>query len=261
MNFENIGNAIAKIYRKDDDKKKPITYISVAPLQEQNKINMIEAIGTPDNESIQHLPFQDLKGGNNRQILYINGASGSGKSYYTAMYIKEYLKMFTKNNVYIFSSLKEDKKIDELNKTRIKRIKLNEKFVNTPLTIEDFKNSLVVYDDTEMISNEYLAQKLFALKSLIMTTGRHTNTFYIETCHLPGGHQNKLLLAEAFSVTLFLGNMGAKSAHRFLENAFGFNTKQVRMIRNIKSRWVTIFRTTPLTVMYEHGMFHIINKE
>ena len=39
MNFANIGNAIAKIYRKDDDKKKPITYISVAPLQEQNKIN------------------------------------------------------------------------------------------------------------------------------------------------------------------------------------------------------------------------------
>lgn len=257
MNFSDVGNVIAKIAKKKDDKKKAIANIAIAPLEKQRDMEEINKIEVPDNEILQHMPFQDLKGGNNRQILYINGASGSGKSYYTSMYLKEYLKMFPKNKIYIFSSVNEDKKLDELHKKRVKRVPLNEKFVNTPLTIDDFKDCLVLYDDTEMITNRSLVEKMLALKALIMTTGRHTNTFYIETCHLPGGYNNRLLLAEAFSLTLFLGNMGAKASHRFLENAFGFDSKQVRMIRNIKSRWVTIFRTQPLTVMYEHGMIHM----
>ena len=52
---------------------------------------------------------------------------------------------------------------------------------------------------------------------------------------------------------------GGVQKHILITDSVGFNTKQIRMIRNIKSRWVTIFRTCPLTVMYEHGMFHITN--
>lgn len=254
MNFSNIGNVIGKIVKRNDKKKESIADISIAPLDKQKKMECFDNIELPDDEIMQHMPYQDKKGGNNRQVLYINGASGSGKSYYTGMYVREYVKMFPKNKVYIFSSVTEDKNLDKIDKKRVHRVKLNDKFVNTPLTIEDFKDSLVLYDDTECITNEALAEKLSRLKALIMTTGRHKNVFYVETSHLPGGHRNRLLLAECNSITLFLGNMGSKSASRFLEVAFGFDTKQIRMIRHIESRWVTIFRTQPLTVMHENGI-------
>jgi len=261
MNFEEIGPIIAKIHKKDDDKKKVIINVSAAPLQLQDEISIVDEITTPKDELMQHMPYKDEKNGNNRQVLYISGASGSGKSYYVAQYLKEYLKMFPKNLIYIFSSLETDKTLDELHKTRIKRIKLNEKFLETPLQIEMFTDCLVLYDDTEMITNPALAEKLGALKALIMTTGRHTGTFYIETSHLANGFKNRLILAEAHSITLFLISMGAGTLFRFLENAFGFNTKQIRRIQNIKSRWITLFRTQPITVMHEHGAMHIHNRE
>ena len=168
--------------------------------------------------------------------------------------------MFPKNKIYIFSSLTEDKQLDEINKTRIKRIKLNEKFCSTPLTINDFKDCLILYDDTETITNPMLVEKLNNLKALIMTTGRHTGTFYVETSHLANGWKNRLILAEAYSITLFLISMGAGSLFRFLDSAFVFSRDQIRRISAIKSRWVTIVRAQPIAVMHEHGMFHIHNE-
>ncbi|CAM9745029.1 unnamed protein product [Ectocarpus fasciculatus] len=255
MNFENIGNCVAKICNRDTKRK--ITNVCVAPLESVNKIaNHFTKITLPDNEIMQHMPYQVKDKGIHRQILYISGASGSGKSYYTSMYLKEYIKMFPKNFVYIFSSIEKDKNLDDISK-RIKRIKLNEKFYNTPLKIDDFKDCLVIYDDTEMITNPMLQEKLNNIKALIMTTGRHTNTFYIETSHVTGGIRNKLILIESHSVTLFLISMGYKTIKYFLETSFGFSTDQIRMIMNIDSRWITLFRTQPITIMYESGMFEM----
>jgi hypothetical protein len=255
MNFEQIGNPICKII--NETTKKKIVNIYMAPLELAKTIeHPASTIEVPDGELMQHLPYQNKTAGNTRQIVYISGASGSGKSFYTSLYLKEYLKLFPKNLIYIFSSVEKDEALDGISK-RIKRMKLDEKLVNTPLTIEDFKDCLVIYDDTEMLSNPMLIQKLNAIKALIMTTGRHTNTFYIETSHVTGGSKNRLILIEAHSVTLFLISMGYKQIKYFLETSFGFSMDQIRMIQNIKSRWVTLFRTQPITIMHEHGIFEM----
>jgi len=111
-----------------------------------------------DDESIQHMPYTMNDEGNTRQILYVSGASGSGKSYYAASYIREYVKMFPKNDVFVVSSVDKDKQLDSIK--NVKRIKLDEKFYETPFTIEDFKDSLMVYDDTKMISNNMIKEKI-----------------------------------------------------------------------------------------------------
>jgi hypothetical protein len=255
MNFEQIGNSICKIV--NETTKKKIVDIYMSPLELAKTIKQpATSIEVPDGELMQHMPYQCKSRGNTRQILYISGASGSGKSYYTSMYLKEYIKLFPKNLIYIFSSVDKDVALDGISK-RIKRVKLNEKLVNTPLTIEDFKDCLVIYDDTEMLSNPMLIHKLNAIKALIMTTGRHTNTFYIETSHVTGGIKNKLILIESHSVTLFLISMGYKQIKYFLETSFGFSMDQIRMIQAIPSRWVTLFRTQPITIMHEHGIFEM----
>jgi chromosomal replication initiation ATPase DnaA len=141
--------------------------------------------------------------GNTRQILYVSGASGSGKSYYASSYIKEYVKMFPKNDVFVVSSVDKDKQLDSIK--NVKRIKLDEKFCDTGFSIDDFKDSMVVYDDTETIANKMVQEKITNIMNLILTTGRHTNTFAINTSHATnGGHRTKLILLESHSVTLFL---------------------------------------------------------
>lgn len=257
MNFEGVGLNICKIAKTD--KPNDDINIYIADKKDNKKVkylvNEITLNDDDDDEIMQHLPYQDKEKGNTRQILYVSGASGSGKSYYTSNYMKEYNKKFPKNPIYIISSLTEDKQLDKIKNT--KRIKLDEKFYNTPFTIDDFKNCLVVYDDTEMISNELIQNKITNIKNLILTTGRHTNTFLIITSHnTNAGHQTKLTLLESHCITLFLNTMGHKSLKYTLETSFGMDRKQIEKIKSLKnkSRWITIIRTIPITVMYEKGI-------
>lgn len=258
MNFETIGLNICKIKNKINNKNSINVYIADKEYKKQIKYEIPEIELIDDDEIMQQLPYSDIDKGNTRQILYISGASGSGKSYYTSDYMKEYNIKYPKNPIYIISSLDKDKKIDSVKNTT--RIILNEEFYNTPVKIDDFKNSLVVYDDTEMISNVLIQEKITNIKNLILTTGRHTNTSLIVTSHdTNAGRKTKLILLESHSITLFLITMGDKALKYLLETSFGFGRKQIEKIKNLDSRWVTIFRTSPISIMHEKGIF-IINK-
>jgi len=259
MNFENLGFALCKIV--SEDKKTKDVNVYFATHDDKDKIKYpIETITLDDKkESMQHLPYTMKDKGNTRQILYVSGASGSGKSFYASSYIKEYVKMFPKNDIFIVSSLDKDEQLDKIK--NVKRIKLDEKFYETPFTIEDFRNTLVVYDDTEMIANKLIQDKITNIMNLILTTGRHTNTFAINTSHVTNaGHRTKLMLLESHSVTLFLVTMGDKALKYFLETSFGLGKKQIDKIRELDSRWVTICRTMPVSVIHENGIF-ILNKK
>lgn len=255
MNFQDKGLNICKITTKKPDKKFQEINIFVGDKEDTKNINVFEEIKiTEDEEIMQHMPYQDKDKGNTRQILYVSGASGSGKSYYTSAYMREYNKKFPKNKIYIISSLTEDKKLDAIKNT--KRITLDEKFYNTPISINDFKDCLVVYDDTEMISNPLIQEKITNIKNLILTTGRHTNTFFVMTSHdTNAGHKSKLVLLESHCITLFLNTMGNRALKYVLETSFGFDRKQIEKIKSVDSRWITIFRTVPITIMYEKGIF------
>ena len=260
MNFEDKGLNICKITTKKPNKKFEDININIANKEDKKSIICVqEILIEEDDEIMQHLPYQDKENGNTRQILYVSGASGSGKSYYVSDYMKEYNKKFPKNKIYVISSLTKDKKIDEVKNTH--RIKLDEKFYETPMTIEDFKDCLMVYDDTEMISNPLIQEKITNIKNLILTTGRHTNTFFVSTSHnTNAGISTKLILLESHCITLFLNTMGYKSLKYLLETSFGFDKKQIDKIKSLDSRWITIFRTIPITIMYEKGIFSIDNK-
>jgi hypothetical protein len=188
MNFEKLGFALCKIVSEDKKTKDVIVYFATHNNDKKKIKYPIESIKLDnDDESMQHMPYTMKDEGNTRQILYVSGASGSGKSYYAASYIREYVKMFPKNDVFVVSSVDKDKQLDSIK--NVKRIKLDEKFYETPFTIEDFKDSLMVYDDTEMISNQMIKEKITNILDLILTTGRHTNTFAINTSHVTNGGQ------------------------------------------------------------------------
>jgi adenosyl cobinamide kinase/adenosyl cobinamide phosphate guanylyltransferase len=200
------------------------------------------------------MPYKELNEKTFRQILYITGASGSGKSYYSKMYIQEYKKLFPKNAVYIFSSLSEDRTLDSIE--GLQRVKMNEKFYKTPFTIKDFANCLLVFDDTEVIKNPLLREKVTNILDLVLETGRHTSTFVIVTSHIAtNGNRTKLILTEAHSVTIFPATIGGKTMKYLLDGYFGLDSAQVKRISRLKSRWITIIKSYPMIVLYEKGAY------
>lgn len=255
MNFEDKGRIIASIINKRDASKNRDIYNENDKSSVKNYLNEIKL--TDPDEVVQLIPNKKTE----RNVLYITGASGSGKSYYTREYIKQYKNAYPKNPIYIFSSLNDDTTLDKL--TYIKRVKLDEKFLNTSFTIDDFKNALIIFDDTDVISNRLMKKKLQEISDMILQTGRHTKTSFIYTSHLANrGFETRQILNEAHSLTIFPNTMGKRTSSYLLENLFGFDKNDIKKIRKIgeKSRWCSILKTFPIIVAYDKGAY-VVNGE
>lgn len=208
------------------------------------------------NETLQQIPDKQKE----RQILYITGASGSGKSYYTYLYCEQYRKLYPKNPIYLISSINDDSSIDKLK--GLKRFDLNPKFIENNFGVEDFKNSMVIFDDTDCITNKILRNKINGLLGLILETGRHFNTSCIYTSHVPSaGLDTKKILNESHSVTIFPKALGGRALKCLLENYLGFDKEQRKKIRTIKSRWITITKSYPMAVLHEKGAYLVNNDD
>ena len=254
MNFENIGTPIAEL-RFEGDKSKT-RKISVEPDRSNVTEYLTEIKTRKPKEHLQHIPNKKTE----RQILYITGASGSGKSYYTRNYCNEYKKLFPKNDIYLFSSIQEDSSIDKVKD--MMRIRLDNEFLQTDLNVNDFKDSLVVFDDTDCITNKMMKMKVNNILNMLLETGRHTNTSVIYTSHLPtNGLDTRRILNECHSVTIFPTSLGGRALKYLLENYFGLDKDQIKKLKKLQSRWVTIIKGYPMTILSEKDVYTLNTDE
>jgi hypothetical protein len=115
------------------------------------------------------LKFQQIPSNNERDVLYISAMSGSGKSYYTAEYVKQYHKKYPKHEVFLFSTIDDDKCLDVLK--YIKRINIkSEAFYKSEITAKDFEKSCVIFDDCDVISDKHIKKKVFQILDEILQT-------------------------------------------------------------------------------------------
>jgi hypothetical protein len=209
-----------------------------------------------------------------RSIRYVTGASGSGKSHWTGQYIKEYNKLYpfpkkrkrgeplvpdgdpNSRYVYIISSIDDDDSFDKLGPF-VRRIKIRTpEFMNDNLSAESFINSLVVFDDTDCIIDPLLKRKINALLNSILEAGRHFNVECIYTSHLAcAGNDTKRILNEAKSVTIFPKGLGGRTMKYLLMDYLGLSKDQVKEIRNLESRAVTIVKGFPMAVVTDKCAF------
>lgn len=241
MNFENQGIPLAVI-KNSKSKKTPILSLDDKQLAKttytQLKLN--------GDEQFQCIPNPETE----RQILYITGRSGSGKSYYTLHYCQEYKRMFPKRDVFLFSALNEDSTLDKLK--GLKRIKLSEEFCNDDITSEDFKNAMVIFDDTDVISDKKIRNKVNMIMNNILQVGRHHNTSCIITTHTAcNGKDTKVILNEAHSITIFPNGLGNRSMKYLLDSYLGLDKDQCKRIKKLQSRWVSIIKSFPMTIISE----------
>ena len=191
-----------------------------------------------------------------RDILYICGPSGSGKSFYTKQYIRNYIKCFPDNEIYMFSKLTEDKSLDDIE--QLQRIILDERLITEPFDVKDFENTLVIMDDIDCIKEKMIKKAIYQLKDEILETGRHTNTTLCITSHLAAkGHETKSILNEAHSVVLFPSS--GMPIKYLLENYMGLEKKQVDVLKKMKTRWINICRGYPMTLITEKTIMFLEN--
>lgn len=230
INFDDVGKMICKV----GDKK--TLYLSDKPIEDGTNTFKVKG-----DVMIQHIPDKNTE----RSVLYVTGQSGSGKSYYCKNYIEQYHKMYPKNEVFMFSSLADDATLDKLK--YMKRIKIKEQpFLNAELETSDFSKSLCIFDDCDVISNKEIKLKVFKLLNAFLETGRHFNISVIFTSHnATMGLDTKRILNECHSITLYPRNLGGKTSKYLLDGYLGLDKEQIKKLKKVNSRWVTILKTYP----------------
>jgi hypothetical protein len=204
-----------------------------------------------DDQYFQLIPNPETE----RNILYVTGSSGSGKSYFTKKYCREFAKLFPKRSIYLISSVDKDQSVDDIK--NLKRIKIKSaEFLDEDFSIDDFKDCLVIFDDTDCITDKKLRTKVNNILGMILETGRHTNTYCIYTSHLAtAGNDTKRILNESHSITFFPKTMGGRMMKYLCENYLGLDKKEIQHLKNISSRSVTVLKTYPKCVLGDKDVF------
>jgi predicted AAA+ superfamily ATPase len=246
FNFDKIGKNIAIIKGGKYDKKR--LSISESNTNEDDEfIKEFTKFHIHDEGKFQQVPDKNKE----REILYIVGASGSGKSTYATAYIKEVQKIHKDYPLYVFSTLTDD--FEELDP---KRIRIDKDLIDNPITIEELKNSICVFDDIDVLPDKKVRESLIGTLNQILEVGRHFNVFLIMTNHLAtNGKDTKRILNECHSITIFPHSGSGRNITYLLENYAGLDKKDILKIRKLKSRWATIFKHYPQCVLSEKNAY------
>lgn len=194
-----------------------------------------------------------------RQTGYVAGPSGSGKSTYAATLAGTYKKIFPKRDIYMFS--RTDVKNDPAYaKVKPLQIKIDEDLIDNPIDIErDVKpGSLIIFDDCGTIRDEKIKKAVNHLIIDILEVGRKLDIWIIITSHLVNPTDRKLgrvIMNELQFFTFFPRSGSAYQINYCLKNYFGMSKKQIDKIFTLPSRWVTVLRNYPMTVLHEHGAY------
>jgi hypothetical protein len=205
------------------------------------KSQQLKEISLPIGDKFEIVPPTDE---DKRNVYYIAGASGSGKSYVAGQIATNYKKLHPKNEVYLISKLTEDSTLDSLTIGKPKRINIDS-ILEDPPKIEEFKNCLVIFDDYDGITGK-LGKAILELITDIAITGRHTATNLILcTHHISNYSKTRLLLNEATHYILYPQSSSFNALKHLLIHYLGMDTDEIKALKSIKSRWCAFHKNYP----------------
>jgi dimeric dUTPase (all-alpha-NTP-PPase superfamily) len=185
-----------------------------------------------------------------RDVGMIVGASGSGKSYWTKQWVKEYKKQYKDRPIFLFSSLLEDKSLDEIEP---QRMKIDDSLLTDPIEADELENALVIFDDIDALTNKKQKEAVYTILNKILTIGRHFNTSVLITSHLANGNLLKTILNELHFFVYFPQGT-TRSTLYVLENYIGVSKNLFPIIKATRSRWACVLKNYPAAIITEHKM-------
>ena len=178
-----------------------------------------------------------------REVWYIAGQSGSGKSYIAKTLANYYKKLFPEREVYLISKLEEDETLDAL--PFIKRLKI-QSFIDCYPALEEFKDCMVIFDDFDTLTGD--AQKVVEkIIDDLAIQGRHTNTTMLVLSHyLTNYKKTRLILNEATHIVVYPMSTAFKPLSHLLMNYVGIDEDDIKRHRKLGSRWLCYKKGFPM---------------
>ena len=209
----------------------------------------------PDGSHFVLIPSPDPK---KREVYYIAGASGSGKSHIAKGLAEQYMKQFPDRAVYLISKLEQDDTLDSMKGqkcVRLKPAKLVETPIKTTEDMEKLRDSMVIFDDYDSFTGKE-AKTIQQLMDDIATMGRHMNiTMLCLTHYLTNYSKTRLLLTESTNIVVYPLSTGNHSLNYLLKTYVGLEKDEISHLKRGGSRWVMIHKNYPCFCVTENEAF------
>lgn len=204
-------------------------------------------IRLPDDSTFSPIPSADPK---TRQVYYIAGQSGSGKSYFARGIAENYKKLYPDREVYLISKLNEDETLDKMKIGKPKRISL-QSLVDDPVDLDEFKECLIIFDDFDTLDKPYdkIVHKLIEDLAIM---GRHTCTSMLILSHyLTNYSKTRLILCEANFLVLYPLATSFKALSYVCQHYGGLDKEDIQQLKK-RGRWVCIMKNYPSYIISAH---------
>lgn len=205
-------------------------------------------IELPEGSEFQILPSPDPK---KREVFYIAGASGSGKSHIAKGIAQMYHKLHPERDVYLLSKLDKDETLDSMT-PKPKRLKIQSFIDDYPDNLDEFSDCLIIFDDYDTFVGpaDKVVHKLI---DDLATMGRHTNTTMLCLSHyLTNYSKTRLLLNEATHLVLYPMATSFHALGYLLKTHVGLSKDDVRDLKKM-GRWVCIYKNYPQWILSIHN--------
>lgn len=214
-------------------------------LEDDSKQKTIEIDG---DSMFQPIPSPDE---DKREVWYIAGASGSGKSYFARGIAEAYKKMYPDREVYLISKLNDDETLDKMKIGKPKRINVDTLLADPP-ELEEFRDCLVMFDDYDAFTGAH-AKAVRGLIDDLATMGRHTRTTMCLMTHkLTDYSKTRLILNESTHIVVYPLATAYHPLKYLLKHYVGLEEKEVRALKMSGSRWVCFHKNYPQYQITEH---------
>jgi hypothetical protein len=202
------------------------------------------SIELPDDSMFQPIPSPDSK---KRQVWYVAGQSGAGKSYFARGIAENYKKLYPEREIYLISKLQEDSTLDSMKVGKPKRISL-QSLVDDPPELDEFTDCLTIFDDFDTLDAPY-DKVVHKLIEDLCIMGRHTRSSLLILSHyLTNYKKTRLILGEANFITVYPLATSFKALKYVMEHYGGMEKEDIQEMKK-RGRWVMVYKNYPSYVI------------
>ena len=255
----------------DYDKKSKNTVIAVCKgdnAKNQNKLLYLDRdlkrkgdvhVNSPDGMFFNIAPSTDP---DKREIIYICGPSGSGKSYIAKCYGEMYQKLYPDRKVYLVSKLEQDDTIDSM-EPQAERIDIYE--LMQTWNINSYNNCLFIMDDYDTFGKEEGKFLLNVIEDICTMGRKHTEdqgaiSMLLLTHRLTNYSKTRNIFLECTGFIIYPMMTNYYSLNYLLKKYLGLDDETVKNLRQMGSRWVYISQGMyPNYMLSEHEAKLLLN--
>lgn len=183
----------------------------------------------------------------------IFGITGTGKSKFAAdQPMLAYNMLYPTRNIVIvsFFDRKHEPAYSKLKNVRYISLD-DESLAEQHLTPENYKDTLMVFDDIESIVEKDLLKQIMRFRDTCLIAGRKYGVSTISICHeIHDREKTRTVHNECDEIVLFnQGNGNVAPIKKLLAEKFGLSKSDVEFVLSSQSRWVAVKKSYPKVII------------